>query len=214
MFDKLNSIWKNLLFAFVVYVSIAGLIFFNFYNKSSARPEFTIAVKIAAGLCLLLALHGLFLFVMTILNINKKKYWKALFFLITSIVIYTLLYSAFISLILTIVGPAIGNGNRSNFRISKNCKQIDTNKIKATVEKFRKGIYPSTIDNNLKNELLYDTLLLPKQITKIQCGCRKSDTTEIVIRIWDIEKNTFELELINEAGNWKFKSLSEGYFED
>jgi hypothetical protein len=214
MFDKLNSIWKNLLFGLVVYFTLAGLIFLNFYDKSSDRTNFTIATKIAAGLCLLLLLHGLFLLVMTILNINRKKYWKAFFFFIISIIISGLVYFAFIGLILTIGGPPTDNGNRNNFIKSRTCEQFDLNKTKAIVENFRKGNYPLTIDENFKNKLIEDSLLLPRQITKIQCGCRKIDTTIIVIRMWDIEENTFEMELKNVNGNWKYETFSQEYFED
>jgi len=214
MLEKSNSIWKNLLFDVIVGLTLVGLIIYNFYEKGNNELDFTTSHKISIGLYFFLALHGLFLLILTIKNVIGKKFVKAVVFFLTSIGLFTGLYFIAIFLFIsTMGGPPVDEGNRHNFRQSNLCKKIDSNEIKTTVENFRKGIFPSILDSSFIQDILGDTISQPRQITKIECGCRMTDTTVIIIRIWDIDENTFELELSNNNGQWKYERIYYEYFD-
>jgi len=213
MFDRLNSIRKNLLFDIIVGLILLVLIIYNFYDRLHL-DDFTATKKISIGLFFMLGFHALFLFVLAIINVVRKKNLKAVVFLLTSIVLFAGLYFIAIFLFIsTLGGPPIDEGNRHNFQQSKLCTQLDTNKIKETINKFRKGIFPTTLDSFSIKTLSEEPILLPRKITKIECGCRKLDTTIVVFRIWDSNSNTFEMELMKENGQWIYKNFSYGYFD-
>lgn len=49
---------------------------------------------------------------------------------------------------------------------------------------------------------------LPKRIKEITCGSRKTNTSIVVFRIWDINGETYELEMEKQNGKWNYISIS------
>lgn len=213
MIKAINSIWKNLLFDLIIGLILIGLVTFNF-SENIQHTDFTLTDKLAMFAYGLLVIHLFVLIGLTIYNIIQKIYFKFVVFLLTSIGVYFGLSFIGIGLFFsTIGGPPIDEGNRNNFQSTNTCKQFDQNKIIKTIENLRVGIFSPQLDSAFLLDIKQNSIELPNKIVKIECGCRKSDTTQIVFRLWDIDKNTYELELTKSNEKWKYNKLSKQYLD-
>lgn len=212
MLNRLNSIWKNLLLDFLGGLLLGGLMVLNLFGKSN---DFLLYAKIAFVLIIFLFLHGLFLLFLFVKNIIDTKYLKAIGFLLITSVLYMGLWLSYISLLLSSGGsPYTDQYELHNFKKSETCKQFDKNEIKKTIENLDKKIYSADLNAEFIEQVKADSNLLPKKIIKIECGCKLTDSTIIVFRIWDIKKNTFELEFSKDNGKWKYERLYYSYFDE
>jgi hypothetical protein len=210
MIKAINSIWKNLLFDFIVGITLVILVSYNFFGHSDKHLDLTVADKLSIGAYFLLWLHFLVLVFLVVINIIQKTYFKAIVFLVSSVGLF--LGLSFISVFIFVSsfgGPPVDEGNKRKYRESVLCKQFDTIHVKTMVENIRIGIYSSQLDSNLINQIKQDTSAMPKKISKITCGCTTADTTTIIFRLFDNQYGTFDLEMINKNGQWYYTKITQ-----
>jgi len=209
MIEKLNSIGKNLIFDLTVAGVLCGLVILNLYRNSKEHLDFTLADKVSLVLYCILIVHLIFLILLifkNFLNSNKKK---GIYFIFHLIGLGTSLYFlAFFVIFSLFIGtsPYTDEWTLHDFKKTNTCLKFDNEKVKRTVENFNKGIFPSNIDPeflHLLKEGYIDNL--PKKVTKIECGCRSSDSSIVVFRIWGADQTTYELELVKNNGKYRYK---------
>ena len=215
MIEKLNNIWRNLFVAFFLILLLTIFVSYNFLNYEKEN-QFSISDKIAFVIYILLLIHFLIITFLIIKNLIFKKYLKSLAFFLMNIVLAVSIYIFF----LFIGAFSLGLGTYTddyqihNFRKSKTCSEINKQKLQINIENLSKKVYSKEFNKEFIKDLKNSTKDLPKKIIKIECGCRETDTTIIVFRILDIDKETYELELERENNKWKYKSLSPAIFEN
>ena len=130
MIKKINYIWKNLLFDFIVLLILSGIVGCNLYGRNGTEHlNFTLTDKLAIGLTCILCLHLIVLLVLTIINFAQRTYFKAIIFFFICIGLYFSIKFISIFLISSTFGGTIDEGNRHNFQKSELCIHFDTIKI-------------------------------------------------------------------------------------
>lgn len=207
--SALNSIWKNLLFVFLIGLLLVSLIAYNLFVRKGEHLDFTVTDILAIISYWVLCLHVLVLFLLVIVNIIQRTFLKSLLFFATCVALCLGLYviAPFLA-ISTIGGPPVDEGNRNNFKPSELCKQFDIALIRTTVENRSSGIYDNQFGSNFIEQIKQDSSMLPEKILKISCGCRILDTNIVVFRLLDNQQQTFELEMIREGEQWKYNMLT------
>ena len=202
----INSIWKNLLFDFVVGLILIAVVLYNLHGRQ------TTSVKFSLVLYFLLWAHFVVLLTLAIINLFQRTYIKAIVFILTSVGLFFGLQFITVVLFLSAMDGRMPGGDAAghstDFRQITTCKEFDTTKVKTTIENMRLGIYTSQLDSNLINQVKSDTNAFPKKISKITCGCRTFDTSVIIFRLWDRRQQTFELKMKNKGGQWKYTLLT------
>ena len=106
MLNRLNSIWKHLIFDFIGAVTVALLIVYNLLYKFN-NPD----INIIGCVLGLLALHGLLLFILFIKNLIDKNYLKALGFIIITIILFIGIWLSFMAILVFLIGAqSLDNG--------------------------------------------------------------------------------------------------------
>ena len=214
MIEKLNNIWKNLFITFCLILLLTIFVSYDFLNNEQEN-EFSISTKIVVVIYIFLLIHFLIISFLVIRNLIFKKYLNAFgFFLINIILGFSIyIFFLFVGAFSLGLGTYTDDYQIHNFRKSNICSEIDKQKLKINIENLSKKVYSKDFNKEFIKELKTNKKDLPKRIIKIECGCRETDTTIIVFRIWDNNKETYELELEKENNKWNYKSLAPTIFE-
>lgn len=199
-----------------MFLTLIALIVYNFFTQigDKEHTDYDISDKFAFGVFFLLLLHSIFLVVLLVKNLISKNYKKAFGFISLSILLFFGLFFISGFLFISSLGsPPVDMGNINNFATCQTCKEFDINEVKQTVQNLRKGIYTDNLDSVFIESVKQDTSSLPKEITKIECGCSSRDTIIVVFRIWDIKNDTYQLEIRNINGVWKYEYLYYEFFD-
>lgn len=213
MINNINNIWKNALFAFCLLLFLSISVSYNFLSSGN---EFSISDKVSIILYIILLIHFLIITLFIIINLILKKYLKAIGFLLMNIILGFSIYIffLFIGAFSLGLGTYTDDYQRHNFRKSEVCSQINKAKLKADLEKISKRVYAKEFNKEFIESLKSNQKDLPNKIIKIECGCRQTDSTIIVFRIWDNNNETYELELEKENNKLNYKSYAPTTFEN
>ncbi len=216
MFDLLNSIKRHFYFDLIIGTIFVILMAYTFIDKTQI-DHFTVEKKISVAIYVLLFVHGIVLFTFSIINIVKRKYVKSIGFFVLSVSLMTMLYFCFSVLFFSLTWGTSLYVDEPIYNLQKSalCHKINTSIVKAQIRDFENGKFPRNVqmDNNLKRVLQTDTnFKLPKQIFKIECGCRAIDTSTVVLKVW-AKNDNYEINLSFVNGNWKYENIQPAFFE-
>ena len=185
------------------------LIGYQFY-KSEHKPEFTLFFYI------LLIFQFIITIILLIKNLITNRIIRAITYLLISTLLGAEIYLTFlfVGAISLGMGTSVGDDNLKNFTKSTDCKSLNIDSVKHKIENISQNKFSKEFDDEFIERIKVDNKDLPKKIKKINCGCRVTDSSEIVFRIWDNNGETYELEIKKENGKYKYRSLSPAIFSE
>ena len=202
MIKKIDRIILQIFIFLINSIILISLIVFQFF-RNIENPNLILFFYI------LLISQILFTFFLAIKNlINKKIFRGVIYFIITSLLGLEIYFTfLFVGVFSFGMGTSVGDDGLKNFRTSNDCKEFDKNSMKIKIENISKNEFAEDFNKDFIEEIKKEKQDLPKKINKINCGCRKTDSTIIVFRIWGENNDTYELEMEKKDGKWKYKSI-------
>jgi len=207
MINKIDKVIPQLIVFVINSIVHIFLILHRIFNNVE-NPKLTLFFYI------LLIFQFFVILILLIKNIISKNIGRSIFYLMTTLVLVLELYLTFIFVgaFSLGMGTSVGDDGLKDFKASKSCSKLNKDSIKIKIENISKNKFASDFEKEFVEKIKLDNQDLPKKITKMNCGCRISDSTIIVFRIWGENQDTYELEMEKQNKKWKYKSLGPATF--
>lgn len=208
MIKKIDKILFQVIAFVINSVILIFLLSYQFF-KNIENP------KLILFFYTLLILQLIVILILLVKNLISKKIGRGIvYFFMATLSGFEIYFSfLFVGAFFLGMGTSVGDENVKNFKKTAECHKFNSDSVKLKIENISKNKFSKDFNKEFIEQIKLDHQDLPKKISKINCGCRITDSTIIVFRIWDKNQNTYELEIEKQNGKWEYKSLVPAFFE-